>query len=57
MAQMFGTSRHVERPNGLVVEHYVMSNLSTHWPITPQVFQRDVNLYHEILWNYGFSIW
>ena len=35
-AAMFGTSGHVARPEGLVIEHYVMRNLSTWWPISPQ---------------------
>ena len=35
-AAMFGTSGHTERPQGLVLEHYVMRNLTTHWPVTPQ---------------------
>jgi len=35
-AAMFGTSGHKVRPGGLVVEHYVVRNLSTYWPINPQ---------------------
>jgi len=35
-AAMFGTSGHVLRPVGLVVENYVMRNVSTQWPINPQ---------------------
>ena len=35
-AAMFGTSGHDVRPEGLVVENYVVRNLTSYWPINPQ---------------------
>eukprot|EP00960_Hanusia_phi_P045531 757297-Hanusia_phi.AAC.2 len=35
-AMMYGTSGHEEMPPGLVIENYIMRNLSTYWPTNPQ---------------------